>query len=145
MICCPVTSADIQPLATAMRLAYAQPPWNERWDAKRAERRIKAILQNFGAFGLAAVEEGAVIGGVLGYIDPYAEEDFFFVSELFVIPQHRRCGHGRALLAALKEHLSAKGIAVVQLISVPENEPFYSRCGLSKDSVSVLYTRLPAP
>lgn len=142
MNCRPVTDADIGPLAEAMRLAYAQPPWNERWNARRAERRIKAILQNYGAFGLAAVEGDSIVGGVLGYIDPYAEEDFFFVSELFVLPQHQSCGVGRALLTALEEHLSTKGIAVVQLISVSDNEPFYSRCGLSRDSVSVLYKRL---
>lgn len=142
MNCRPVTDADIAPLAAAMGLAYAQPPWNERWNTQRAERRIKAILQNYSAFGMAAVEEGSIIGGVLGYIDPYAEEDFFFVSELFVLPQHQRRGVGRTLLAALENSLCEKGIAVMQLISVSENEPFYSRSGLSRDSVSVLYKRL---
>ena len=137
-----VAVEDISGLAKAMSMAYSEGPWSEKWTVARAERRITAILGNFQAYGLAAVENGIIIGGVLGYVDPYAEEDFFFVSEIFVIPERKEQGIGKRLLSELKKVLKEKKISVVQLISIESNEPFYSRCGMDRDGCSVQYMRI---
>lgn len=137
-----ITENDINALAAALSEAYSEPPWNEKWDDEKAVRRVSAILSGYCALGLDAVDNDEIIGGLLGYVDPYADEDFFFVSELFVIPERKKQGIGRKLLAELEKYIKEHNAGCIQLISIPHNLPFYEKCGLSKDGVSLLYKKI---
>ena len=133
--------ADIEGLASAMSKAYSEEPWNEQWNQERAVRRVQAILGNYQSIGLVAEDDGVIVGGLLGFVDPYADEDFFYVSEIFVVPEYKKHGIGKNLLKELEEEIKKQGISVVQLMSIEHNEVFYGKCGLSKDDVSVLFKR----
>lgn len=135
------TREDVPGLAKAMMAAYSEAPWNENWTEERALRRVEAILSGWQAMGMAAVREGEIIGGALGFVDPYAEEDFFFVSELFVRPEWKRKGIGKALLQSLEEELRQRGVRVTQLISIEDNRTFYEKAGMAQDSVNVMFRR----
>lgn len=136
-----VEKKDVPGLARAMMAAYSEAPWNELWSQERAEVRVEAILSGWQAMGMAAVENGEITGGALGFVDPYAEEDFFFVSELFVKPEWKRKGVGKALLHQLEEELKQRGIHVTQLISIEDNRAFYEKAGMGQDSVNVMFRR----
>lgn len=124
-----------------MSKAYSEEPWNEQWNQERAVRRVQAILGNYQSIGLVAEDDGVIVGGLLGFVDPYADEDFFYVSEIFVVPEYKKHGIGKNLLKELEEEIKKQGISVVQLMSIEPNEVFYGKCGLSKDDVSVLFKR----
>ena len=136
-----VETPDFLELAQIMKASYAEAPWNENWTDEKALRRVQAILGNFQALGIAAVDSGSgkIIGGALGYVDPYADYDMFFVSELFVAPQWKRKGIGKALLQQLEKELLLRNIHVIQLISIEDNRKFYEKSGLQQDAVNVMY------
>jgi GNAT superfamily N-acetyltransferase len=78
-----------------------------------------------GAFLVACEGEHAIACGGLKTIGPRIAE----VKRMYVVPEARRRGVGRALLAALEDHARSMGFAIVRLDCQRHNWPLYRAAG----------------
>ncbi len=96
---------------------------------------------------LAARAEGQMLGvALLAYrLNVSAGERFASVEDLYVRPEDRRRGVGRALLEAVDELCAERGISYVEAqVEETEAELFYSALGYEPETgVRVLSRSLP--
>jgi len=70
-----------------------------------------------------------------------ARVGFLYLDELHVLPEHRRCGIGRALMQAAADLTRELGLAGIRLLARPNNEParaLYESLGFRR-SETLLY------
>ena len=78
----------------------------------------RAWLAREGVIALAAVEDGAVIGGLVAYVLPKFEQarSEIYIYDLAVAEAHRRRGVATALIRRLQAIAAERGIAVTTLV-----------------------------
>ena len=86
------------------------------------------------AEALVADKDGAVVGFALFYhtYSTFLAQPGIWLEDLFVLPEHRRHGHGRALLAAVARVAVERGCARLEWSVLDWNEPaiaFYRSLG----------------
>lgn len=67
------------------------------------------------------------------------------ITELYVEPSARRKGAAASILSCLEEHLAARGVAEIKVLTGKENETAirtYERCDYEKDDELLLKKRL---
>ena len=90
----PICPSDLAACASLYASTYNAPPYNERWELSAAERRLGEIQRTPGSFGLVTVEDGSVIGFVLGYSQQWEDRRHFYVKDMLVRPDRQRRGVG---------------------------------------------------
>lgn len=114
--------AEIVPLMAAFN-AFEGIEWKPAAMVPALERLLGDPAIGFGLLARDA-SGGALVGyglATMGYDVEYGGPDAF-VTELFVAPEHRGRGVGRALLDAIVAALEARGACAVHLMVRPENE-----------------------
>ncbi len=110
-------------------------PWND--PKKDVSRKLGVQRELF----LVGVEAGAVIAAVMAGYDGHRGS----VNYLAVDPQHRRRGHGAALMRRVEEILKERGCPKVNLAVRAANAEviaFYRELGYTPDDVVPLGKRL---
>lgn len=117
------TLADTPALLELMR------PFNEheaiQWDRERTERAVRPLLEANDLGFLLVADRGA---GLLGYVVVTFNYDLewggrdAFVTELWVVPEARQAGWGRALLRAAEVRARTHEVLALHLVVRPENE-----------------------
>lgn len=138
----PEDAALIAPLFDAYRQFYEQPA-----DADAALAFITARLERGESVILLARRPD---GSALGFCQLYPSfcsvlaAPIYVLYDLFVVPDARRLGVGRALLLAAEAHARATGHARMDLTTArnnPRAQALYESLGWVRDEVFLTYAR----
>lgn len=107
---------------------------------------VKAIEQKLPVLSLGITDEDTACGAIAGYISDYT----FHITSLYISPDYRRKGYGRALLTKLEEillsHSEILGLMTAFTTTEPEHQlmlPFLDTMDFKpKNEEETLYTFL---
>jgi ribosomal protein S18 acetylase RimI-like enzyme len=103
------------------------PPWADTsWEANEPELD-RALAAN----ALFVAENGAE---PVGFVSSWLENHVGRIGDLYVLPQARGAGTGRALVSAVIENLRARGATHLLLSANLEAIDFYERLGFREES-----------
>ena len=131
----------IAPLFDAYRQFYDQAP-----DLPRATAFLQARMANAESTVLVAQGDG---GPLLGFCQLYpsfcsvAAAPIYVLYDLFVAPDARKSGAGRALLQAAEQHAASQGKARMDLTTAKTNlaaQSVYASLGWVRDEVFFAYS-----
>ena len=132
----------IAPLFDAYRQFYKKPS-----DLPLAKRFIGDRLRNKDSVILLASGESQ---GVIGFCQLYPTfcsleaKPIYSLYDLFVLPEARRSGVGKALLQAAEAHAAAAGMVRMDLTTGKSNKPaqsVYESLGWVRDEVFYAYSK----
>lgn len=111
---------------------FAGEPWFETWQPEWVQSRIDWLVKTPGFIGLVALGQNEeVLGAMLGYAQPFKDEQHFEVLELFVHPSAQGQGIGAKLLAELEVKLQQYEKPHIYLATAKDSGPetFYQKQG----------------
>lgn len=117
-------------------------PWHDGWTVSSAARRLTDMVNTPGFVGVAVLgEDGQVDGAALGHTEQWVSGRHFYLQEMFVRRNQQRRGHGRRLLAELRQRLP--DVEVMYLMTDQETpaQSFYEREGFGRAAARIVMTR----
>ena len=112
--------------------AFSGEPWNDPWKQE--------LLESKQAYGMEYVEDGNVVGFILGTSMLFHYGRTFEINDLAVDPAYQRRGIAKRLLERCLADMKARGIAGVHLITAGEGTlpSFYENYGFRKENEVIL-------
>ena len=143
----PTRDADLPACAEVFAQAFAGPPYGDRWDRGRAERKLRKLHGIDPGYCLCAEVSGVLVGAVFCRVDYWWLGDCVVIEELFVHPSYHGRGVGSALVDAVEAAARRQGVVGIWLIANKEARAydFYQRRGFHEQpSVAVMLKDLEA-
>lgn len=120
--------------------AFSGEPWNDPWDPANAVIHVGELLESKQAYGMEYVEDGKVVGFILGTSMLFHYGRTFEINDLAVDPAYQRRGIAKQLLERCLADMKARGIAGVHLITAGAGvlPAFYEKYGFKKENEVIL-------
>lgn len=120
--------------------AFSGEPWNDPWDPADAVIHVRELLESKQSYGMEYVEDGRVVGFILGTSMLFHYGRTFEINDLAVDPAYQRRGIAKMLLERCLADMKARGIVGVHLITAGEGilPAFYEKYGFKKENEVIL-------
>ena len=120
--------------------AFSGEPWNDPWDPADAVIHVRELLESKQSYGMEYVEDGKVVGFILGTSMLFHYGRTFEINDLAVDPAYQRRGIAKMLLERCLAGMKARGIVGVHLITAGEGilPAFYEKYGFKKENEVIL-------
>lgn len=120
--------------------AFSGKPWNDPWKPEDARVHIMELLENKTSYGLEYVEDGKIVGILIGTSTLFHYGRTFEISDLAVDPSYQGRGIGSKLLKRCIEDMKTRGITGIHLITgghgfLPD---FYEKQGFKREDKVIL-------
>lgn len=120
--------------------AFSGEPWNDPWKPEDAVIHVRELLETKTSYGLEYVEDGTVVGFLVGTSMLFHYGRTFEINDLAVDPTCQGRGIARQLLERCKQDMKERGIVEIHLITsgtgfLPE---FYERHGFKRENEVIL-------
>ena len=122
---------DLEGAADVFCSAFAEEPWNEKWDIELAKKRISELRSSPQSVGYIYIDGGAIRAIMCGRKLTYLHGKEYVIDELCVTPDMQHCGVGSALLAHARNELAKEKIVAMALLTGKgkPSERFYIKNG----------------
>ena len=136
----PATMDHIARYGEIYAAAFSGEPWNDAWKPEDAEVHVCELLESKTAYGLEYVEDGAVVGFLVGTSMLFHYGRTFEINDLAVDPAYQGRGIARQLVERCKCDMAEQGIVGIHLITSAAGylPGFYERLGFSRETGVIL-------
>ncbi len=112
-----MTSDHLERYGDIYALAFSGEPWNDPWKMEDAVIHVRELLESKQSYGLEYVEDGKVVGFLLGTSMLFHYGRTFEINDLAVDPACQGRGIASQLLERCKADMKARGIVCLHLIT----------------------------
>lgn len=130
LVVIPFAAEHLDAAADLYIAVFNAAPWHDRWTMATARARLADTLATPGARGFALLD-GALLGFVLGFAEPWFDGTHFYIKEMCVRAGRQRTGLGTRLLQHLERALREQQVDRVYLLTAREGpaQAFYAKQG----------------
>ena len=120
--------------------AFSGEPWNDPWNVEDAIIHVRELLESKQSYGLECIEDGKVVGFILGTSMLFHYGRTFEINDLAVDPAYQRRGIAKLLMEKCLADIKNQGMVGVHLITTGEGvlPEFYERYGFKKENEVIL-------